>query len=64
MTFIKSEPDGYILAMIPSGVLTLRPLLQEVEYEFPRDFTPIIGVGDFQMVFAVKNDARITISQK
>jgi tripartite-type tricarboxylate transporter receptor subunit TctC len=57
MNLVKGDKDGYTVAMLASGILSLRPVLQTVEFTFPDDFTPIIGVGDFQMVFAVKKDA-------
>ncbi|WP_182199774.1 tripartite tricarboxylate transporter substrate binding protein [Paraliobacillus salinarum] len=57
MELIKADPDGYTLAMLPSGQLSLRPLLQKVEYSYPDDFTTILGVGDFQMHPVVKGDA-------
>lgn len=57
MELVKSDPDGYTLAVLPSGQLSLRPLLQEVEYSYPDDFTTIVGVGDFQMNPVVAGDA-------
>jgi len=48
MKLVKSKPDGYTIGMIPSGQLIVRPLTQEVDYTLD-DFTPIVGVGDFQM---------------
>lgn len=53
----KSASDGYTLGILPSGVLNLRPLLQQVEFKFPEDFTPIVGVGDYQINFAARKDA-------
>ncbi|WP_088187331.1 tripartite tricarboxylate transporter substrate binding protein [Desulfosporosinus sp. FKA] len=55
--FIKNAPDGYNIFLSASGQLNLRPLLQKVSYQFPKNFTPIIGVGSNEMVLAVKNDA-------
>ncbi|WP_407267899.1 tripartite tricarboxylate transporter substrate binding protein [Radiobacillus sp. PE A8.2] len=57
MELIKADPDGYTLAVLPSGQLSLRPLLQEVDYTFPDDFTTIVGIGDFQMHPVVAGDA-------
>lgn len=48
MALINADSDGYTVGMIPSGQLVVRPLGQEVDYTLD-DFTPIIGVGDFQM---------------
>ncbi|WP_168120207.1 tripartite tricarboxylate transporter substrate binding protein [Paenibacillus sp. HB172176] len=57
MDLVNAEPDGYTISMIPSGQLSLRPALQPVDYSFPDDFTPIVGVGDFEIVFAALSDA-------
>ncbi|MFZ4451543.1 tripartite tricarboxylate transporter substrate binding protein [Salibacterium aidingense] len=57
MELINAEPDGHTLAVLPSGQLSLRPLLQDVDYTYPEDFTTIVGVGDFQMHPVVKGDA-------
>ncbi|MBD2847088.1 tripartite tricarboxylate transporter substrate binding protein [Paenibacillus sp. IB182496] len=57
MLMVDAEPDGYTLAMLPSGLLSLRPALQQVDFTFPDDFTPIIGVGDFQIIYAAPADA-------
>lgn len=54
---LEAQPDGYTLAVLPSGQLSLRPLLQTVNYKFPDDFTPIVQVGDFQMHPVVRGDA-------
>lgn len=48
MQLVNSDPDGYTISMIASGQLGIRPITQDVKYDFD-DFTPIIGVGDFQM---------------
>lgn len=54
---IQSKADGYTIAMLPSGLMNLRPVLQNVGFTFPKDFTPILGVGNFQMVLAAKGNA-------
>lgn len=57
MKMVEAEADGYTIAVLPSGQLDLRPLLQDVKYNFPDDFTPIVGIADFQMHPVVKGDA-------
>ncbi|MEL7565220.1 MAG: tripartite tricarboxylate transporter substrate binding protein [Dehalobacterium sp.] len=57
VALVNSASDGYTIGILPSGVLNLRPLLQQVEYSFPEDFTPIIGVGDYQINFVAQKDA-------
>lgn len=57
MELVNADSDGYTLGLIPSGQLSLRPELQDVDYNFPEDFTPILGVGDFEMVFVTDYDA-------
>lgn len=47
---VDAAADGYTISMISSGLLNVRPLVQDVPYNFPEDFTPIIGVGDFRMI--------------
>ncbi|MFD2670940.1 Bug family tripartite tricarboxylate transporter substrate binding protein [Marinicrinis sediminis] len=54
---VESDSDGYTIGMIASGVMSLRPIFMDVAFTYPDDFKPIIGVGDFEMVFAVKSDA-------
>ena len=56
-TFIKDQPDGYNLLLTGSAKLDLLPLLHTVNYSFPENFTPIIGVAATQDVYAVKKDA-------
>jgi len=56
MKLVNSKPDGYTIGIIPSGQLTVRPHAQEVDYSL-EDFTPIIGVGDFQMHPVASADA-------
>jgi|SRR5699024_98443 len=54
---VDAEPDGYTLEMIPSGQLNVRPQVQDVPYNYPEDFTPIIGVADYQMNYVASADA-------
>lgn len=48
LKLVNAKPDGYTIGMIASGQLSIRPIAQKVDYGLD-DFTPIIGVGDFQM---------------
>ena len=57
MRLINADPDGYTIAILPSGQLNLRPLVQNVDYRFPDDFTTILGIGDFQMLYVAAGDA-------
>jgi tripartite-type tricarboxylate transporter receptor subunit TctC len=50
MKFLRQEDKLNVLALLPSGQLSLRPALQKVPYRFPDDFTAISALGDFQMV--------------
>lgn len=52
-----ADSDGYTLEMVPSGQLNVRPQVQDVPYDFPDDFTPILGVGDYQLNYVAKADA-------
>src|SRR5690625_4080647 len=51
-----ADPDGYTLGILANGVMSLKPSFMEVNYEFPNDFTPILGLGDFQALFVASAD--------
>jgi tripartite-type tricarboxylate transporter receptor subunit TctC len=58
INLVNATNDGYTIAALPSGQLSLRPAMQKVDYEFPGSFTPILGVGDFEMVIVASSKAK------
>ena len=43
----KAEPNGYLLGLTAVGPAVIRPIMEStVGYDFDRDFTPIIMLGD------------------
>ncbi|WP_066271768.1 Bug family tripartite tricarboxylate transporter substrate binding protein [Hydrogenophaga palleronii] len=53
---MQSKPDGYTLAAIPRGALTIAPSLQKApRYDPLKDFTPLAIVGQFPYVLVARN---------
>lgn len=53
----QSKPDGYTLAAIPRGALTIAPSLQKVRrYDPLKDFTPLAIVGQFPYVLVARKN--------
>jgi tripartite-type tricarboxylate transporter receptor subunit TctC len=53
----KSKPDGYTLAAIPRGALTVAPAVQKsARYNPLADFTPVAIIGGFPYVLVSRND--------
>jgi len=55
----QAKPDGYTLLLMATGHVIL-PSLQQVPYDWTRDFTPVFGITATPLVFAVrgKSDLR------
>lgn len=52
----QSKPDGYTLAAIPRGALTVAPAVQKSSRYNPlTDFTPIALIGEFPYVLVSRN---------
>jgi tripartite-type tricarboxylate transporter receptor subunit TctC len=54
----RSKPDGYTLLLMATGHVIL-PSLQQVPYDWERDFTPVFGVNATPLVFAVRAKSNI-----
>jgi tripartite-type tricarboxylate transporter receptor subunit TctC len=54
----RSEPDGYTLLFFATSHVIL-PNLQNVSYDWKRDFTPASGVTATPLVFAVRAESNI-----
>lgn len=46
----EENSDGYHVGLLQNGVMSLRPYVSEVDYEYPENFTPILGIGTFQTI--------------
>lgn len=52
----KAKPDGYNLAIVPTGVVIVKPQTSKLPYSLS-DFVPIAQVGLYQSVLVVKEDS-------
>nr|MDA8218830.1 tripartite tricarboxylate transporter substrate binding protein [Dehalococcoidales bacterium] len=53
----KAAPDGYTIGLQAVGPLALQPHRNQLPYQGPRDFTPIIKLVDQPLVLAVRADS-------
>lgn len=57
-TIVGAEPDGYLIGVSPSEVLTYQPLVNsDLAYQTPDDYELIAKLGDRASVLFVKADA-------
>lgn len=54
----KSKADGYTLLLMATGHVIL-PSLQQVPYDWTKDFTPVFGITATPLVFAVRAKSNI-----
>lgn len=54
----KSKADGYTLLLMATGH-TILPSLQQVPYDWTKDFTPVFGITATPLVFAVRAKSNI-----
>lgn len=54
----RSRPDGYTVGALVTAHVIL-PGLQQVPYDFQRDFTPVYGTASVPLVFAVSGKSTI-----
>ncbi|CAN7142154.1 MULTISPECIES: Bug family tripartite tricarboxylate transporter substrate binding protein [unclassified Variovorax] len=54
----KSKADGYTLMLMATGHVIL-PSLQQVPYDWTRDFAPVFGITTTPLVFAVRSRSDI-----
>lgn len=54
----RSKPDGYTVLLMATAHVIL-PTLQQVQYDWERDFTPVFGVTATPLVFAVRAKSNI-----
>ncbi|MDR6854902.1 tripartite tricarboxylate transporter substrate binding protein [Variovorax guangxiensis] len=54
----KSKADGYTLMLMATGHVIL-PSLQQVPYDWTRDFAPVFGITTTPLVFAVRSKSDI-----
>lgn len=53
-----AKPDGYTVLLMATGHLIL-PSLQQVPYDWTKDFTPVFGVTATPLVFAVNGKSNV-----
>ena len=53
----KAKPDGYNLAIVPTGVVIVKPQTSKLPYAL-NDFVPIAQVGLYQSVLVVREDSK------
>ena len=53
----SKKPDGYTLAVVSTGVLSVRPQLLNVAYNPLRDFTVLMQYSHYVGSLVVRNDA-------
>ena len=54
----KSKADGYTLLLMATGHVIL-PSLQQMPYDWTKDFTPVFGITATPLVFAVRSKSNI-----
>lgn len=54
----KSKADGYTLLLMATGHVIL-PSLQQMPYDWTKDFTPVFGITATPLVFAVRSRSNI-----
>lgn len=54
---LRSNPDGYNLVLSAVATLTVQPHRQDLPYNTPDDYDPIIKAANLPMVFAVLSNA-------
>jgi tripartite-type tricarboxylate transporter receptor subunit TctC len=52
-----AKPDGYTLSYVGAGIFTV-PLMQKASFDPAKDFTYVIGLSGYNIIVAVKADAR------
>jgi tripartite-type tricarboxylate transporter receptor subunit TctC len=53
----SAPPDGYTLYLITNGTAISVALYKQLPFDPVKDFAPISGVGNFELVFAVNADS-------
>jgi tripartite-type tricarboxylate transporter receptor subunit TctC len=54
----KSKADGYTMLLMATGHVIL-PSLQQMPYDWTKDFTPVFGITATPLVFAVRSKSNI-----
>lgn len=52
----RGNPDGYTLVLSAVGTMTVQPHRQDLPYDTPDDYEPIIKAASIPIVFAVRAD--------
>lgn len=53
----RAKPDGYTLAVVSTGVLTVRPHIMRLAYDPMKDFTPLAQYSHYIGALTVRSDA-------
>ena len=53
----SAAPDGYTLYLITNGTAISAAIYKQLPFDPVKDFAPISGVGNFELVFAVNADS-------
>lgn len=54
---ITSKPDGYTIGLVPISNLVIQPQVNQLPYNTPDDYTPVINIVSWSPLLAVKQDA-------
>ena len=54
---VQSKPDGYTLGLVPISNLVIQPQMNQLPYNTPDDYTPVINIVSWSPLLAVKQDA-------
>ena len=54
---ITAKPDGYTIGLVPISNLVIQPQVNQLPYNTPDDYTPVINIVSWSPLLAVKQDA-------
>jgi tripartite-type tricarboxylate transporter receptor subunit TctC len=54
---IQAKPDGYTIGLVPISNLVIQPQVNQLPYNTPDDYIPVINLVSWSPLLAVKHDA-------
>jgi tripartite-type tricarboxylate transporter receptor subunit TctC len=54
---LSAPPDGHTLLLVTNGTAISVPLIKSLPFDPLKDFTPISGIGNFDLVFVVNSES-------
>jgi tripartite-type tricarboxylate transporter receptor subunit TctC len=54
---IQAKPDGYTIGLVPISNLVIQPQVNQLPYNTPDDYVPVINLVSWSPLLAVKQDA-------